>query len=92
MMAYPETPPANLSGDPNHDDFHPCYMRVGIDFDGVERRDVARYECKLGRIWLISDKKGLPLIGVVEPFWRWPESRQERRARERWDASHGMRA
>lgn len=87
-MTYPETPPARLCSDPNDRDFHPCYQRVGIRFAGEERRDVFRYDAEGGAIWLVTAKKGPPLLGAVEPFWRWHESRQERRARERHDAKH----
>lgn len=90
-MAYPDTPPPRVSSDPNHKDFHPSYLRIGIMFDGVERNDVARYDAAAVAIWLTTDKKGPPVMGRVEPFWRWTEGRQERRARERWDAAHGGR-
>ncbi|MCT2398510.1 DUF3297 family protein [Novosphingobium mangrovi (ex Huang et al. 2023)] len=88
-MGYPETPPERLSNDPTHPDYHPCLVRVGIRFDGSVRSDVCRYDIKRG---LIVIRSGKMHFGEVEPFWRWDESRQERRARERFDQTRGARA
>ncbi|MEO5586081.1 MAG: hypothetical protein ABIQ81_00140 [Novosphingobium sp.] len=90
MMGYPETPPARLSSDPAHPDFHPSYRRVGVRIDGVERTDVKRYDVAGGVF--VAGFVPQVVAGAIEPYWRWEESRQERRARERWDASHGARA
>lgn len=75
-------PPRRLSNRTNAPDYHPSYLRVGVLFDGQERRDVARYDADAGMIWTIG---GMALSGKVEPFWRFAESRQQRRARERWE-------
>ena len=90
MMAYPDTPPLRVSINSSHRDFHPSFSRIGIRFDGTERNDVARYDAKSGEIWLVN-KGGTPLVGRVEPFWRWAETRQQRRARIRWDEAHGVK-
>lgn len=81
-------PPTRLSHKISHPDYHPSFLRVGIRFNGKERSDVAWYDQKAGRIETISN--GM-LEGVVEPYWRSAESRQQRRARERWEAKHGRR-
>ena len=89
-MSYPETPPSRLSSDPNHADFHPSYRRVGVRIDGQELSCLIRYDVAAGRYWT-RDKPDVVCVGEIEPFWRWAESRQERRARERWDAKSGVR-
>lgn len=75
--------PVRLSLVSSHKDFRPDYMRVGVRFDGVERNDVQSYDAEAG--WLETIKRQV-LYGVVEPFWRYPETRQQRRARQRWEA------
>lgn len=84
-------PPLRLSNDPSHRDFHPSYGRVGVRIDGAERRDCIWYDAPAGRyLTLGTGRKGDHLLAhSIEPFWRWAESRQERRARERWEAKHG---
>lgn len=83
----PEAPPRRLSNDPNHADFHPSYMRVGVRIDGQERRDCVWFDADRGRyLTLDTGRKAIPLEAAqIEPYWRWSESRQERRARERWE-------
>lgn len=86
----PETPPSRLSSDPNHADFHPSYLRVGVRIDGEPRQDVIWYDAP-GRRFLTTatGRKATPLFALtITPFWRWTESRQERRARERWEGKH----
>lgn len=80
-------PPQRLSNDPNHPDFHPSYNRVGVRIDGAERRDCIWYNAPAGRyLTLGTGRNGARLEAQsIEPFWRWAESRQERRARERWE-------
>ena len=82
-------PPERLSLKESHADFHPCYPRVGVLLDGVERHDVEWYSIKLGRIRTI---RGVEHDGKVQVFWRYAETRQQRRARERWEAKRGTRA
>lgn len=91
-MSYPETPPRRLSSDANHPDFHPCYSRVGIMFNGAERNDVIRYDLDHGLIWLNRESGNKQMWGEIEPYWRFTESRQMRRAREQWDSKRGVRA
>lgn len=86
-MSYPETPPNSLSGKKLHR--HPSVGRIGIRLDGAERTDVVFYDMERG---VIETNAGETLFGKVEAFWRWPESRQERRRRERWDVEHGAPA
>lgn len=80
-------PPPRLSSKMGHRDFHPCYSRVGIRFDEQERSDVREYDITHEPHMLIT-VRGEVLYGVVEPYWRYAESRQQRRARERWEAKH----
>lgn len=79
-------PPQALSNHVNHRDFHPSYMRVGVRIDGVERKDLKWYDVRAG---LACTTDGVMLKSeTIEPFWRYPENRQQRRARERWEAKH----
>lgn len=86
-MAYPETPPARLASRHNHADYHPCYPRVGLRVNGEERSDVIEYDRASRRVRLRDDRLFLDV--EVEPYWRRPASRQERRLSERYDAKHG---
>ncbi len=82
-----DKPPDRLSNDPNHPHFHPSYVRVGIRIDGVERRDVRWYDAP-GKMYRVSgsfDKDPPREAETLEAYWRFPESRQQRRARERWE-------
>ncbi len=82
------TPPQRLSSDPNHDDFHPSYARVGVTVDGQERNDIAWYDVRGYYRTIHQGKKEQALLATtIEPFWRYPETRQQRRARERWEGS-----
>lgn len=76
-------PPRCLSLRMGHFNYRPDYARVGVRFNGEERKDVEFYDADAGRIKTIH---GQLLEGLVEPFWRYPENRQMRRARERWEA------
>lgn len=80
-------PPRRCCSDSRHEDFHPSYMRVGVLVDGVERSDVIWYDADRARYRTLgTGMKAVPLnAGEVVPFWRWAESRQQRRARERWE-------
>lgn len=87
---YPNTPPARVSSDPNHRDYHPSCSRIGVLVDGERRKDCCWYDAP-GGFWRSIDdgRHGTPRPGAVTVFWLWQESRQERRARERWDSKHG---
>lgn len=80
-------PPRRLSNDPNHADFHPGYLRVGVIVDGQERTDCCWYDADRGRYRTVDMGRHAPPLEAhtIKPFWRWAESRQERRARERWE-------
>lgn len=75
--------PTRLSIDPNSPDFHPSYVRVGVRVDGVERNDLQFYDVK--RLEYMTTAKTSHLAESIEPYWRFGESRQQRRARERWE-------
>ena len=86
-----DNPPVRLTNDPNHPDFHPSYPRVGVRIDGVERNDIKWYDSKQAMFRVTGMKMtDVPkLATVIEPYWRYPENRQQRRARERWEQTHG---
>ncbi|RDV06394.1 hypothetical protein DXH95_02925 [Sphingorhabdus pulchriflava] len=91
-------PPRRLSNKIGHRDFHPSYGRVGLRFDGQERTDVRYYNMDAGTPskhsngGMIETTSGEMLFGNVEPYWRYAESRQQRHARERWEAKHQPKA
>lgn len=78
-----DIPPGRLSIDPNSPDFHPSYVRVGVRVDGIERNDLQWYDVK--RLEYMTTDKTSHLATSIEPYWRFAESRQQRRARERWE-------
>jgi hypothetical protein len=78
-----DIPPSRLSIDPNSPDFHPSYTRVGVRVDGKERNDLQWYDVK--RLEYMTTDKTSHLATSIEPYWRFVESRQQRRARERWE-------
>lgn len=76
-------PPRALSNNLTHRHFHPSYMRVGLRIDGVERKDIRWYDADAGQAITTG---GVMIVSTdIEPFWRYAESRQMRRARERWE-------
>jgi hypothetical protein len=81
-------PPRKLTNVSSHSAFRPDYARVGVRIDGVERDDIIFYDADRLVYRTTSDH---PRLGEdrgaisIEPFWRYPESRQMRRARERWE-------
>ncbi len=75
-------PPEVLSLDPNSPVFHPCYVRVGLRIDGVERNDIAYYNVRNKSYKTARDTSHL--AETIEPYWRYQPSRQQRRAEERW--------
>ena len=78
--------PRRLSIDPNSPDFHPSYTRVGVRVDGVERNNLQWYD--VDRLEYMTTDKTSHLAESIEPYWRFEESRQQRRARERWEGKH----
>lgn len=83
--------PSRLTNKPNHEDFHPSFARVGVRIDGVERNDIMWYDAR-ANLYRTSDMgitETPKIAGEIEPYWRYPENRQQRRARERWETTHG---
>jgi hypothetical protein len=80
-------PPRKLSIDPNDKHFHPCYQRVGVRIDGKERNDIHFYNLD-DKSYMTVDKTS-HLATTIEPYWRFIETRQQRRARLRWEEKHG---
>lgn len=79
----PNGVPARLCVEKGHPDFDECYTRIGVKFNGIERKgDVYAYDVAGGFIRVhIRDNKGrwkqsrgrfvtVKLNGVVEPYWR----------------------
>jgi len=81
-LATSNDPPRQLSNEPTDPFFRPDYMRVGVKIDGVERKDVAWYNAD----HLVYKTVGGGSYGAdsIEPFWRYPSTRQERRLVERY--------
>jgi hypothetical protein len=82
-----DPPPTKLSIWPSHPDFHPSYARVGVILDGVERNDIQWYDL-IGQVVRIN-KTNEMIVGLLQVYWRYPESRQQRRAREVWERKKG---
>lgn len=81
------TLPRRLTNVVTHPDYHPSFMRVGVRVDGEERNDIYWYD--LDQMRYATNAKLTPAIaGLIDPYWRYPETRQQRRARERWERSH----
>lgn len=81
--------PQKLSIWTSHPDYHPSYPRIGVKFNGVERNDIQWYDLAKRSVRL--NKTNELLVGDIELFWRYPESRQQRRAREAWEKKKGGR-
>lgn len=76
----------------SHKDYRPDCLRIGVRIDGVERGDVTWYNAKLNRYRIQGDHNGREREAEgIEPYWRFEESRQMRRARERWEQQKGIR-
>jgi hypothetical protein len=86
-------PPRQLCSTGSHPDFNPCCARVGLLIDGRVRADVIRYDVDQLRFWTLgTGLKGEPLHAAeIVPFWKEHETRQQRRARERWESNHGKK-
>lgn len=85
----PGNPPRRLSNQIGHPDYRPDFMRVGLRIDGKERTDVNRYDCD-HLLYDTSCGRNFPAESI-EPYWRYQETRQLRRARERWEKQHGKK-
>lgn len=81
-----DTPPSKLSIDPNSPHFHPCYVRVGVRVDGEERNNIEYYDLEQ-KSYMTTDHTS-HLAESIEPYWRYPASRQQRRYEERWQEKH----
>lgn len=79
-------PPRKLTSDPNLPHYHPGCLRVGVRINGQERRDIIAYD--MDKREALTQRKQLLQLVEIETYWRWPEARQERRARERWEKKH----
>lgn len=82
----PAPPPDVLSIERNSPHFHPCYVRVGVRIDGVERTDIAYYN--VNDKSYKTERNTSHLAERIEPYWRYQPSRQQRRAEERWAGKH----
>lgn len=89
-QVYPAVPPVRVSSNPDHADFHPSYARIGVALDGVRRPDVSWYDVAAGLVR--AGRAGRQEKGQVVVWWLRPETRQQRRARERWERKVGYRA
>lgn len=83
-------PPDRLSIEVDSEDYHPSCCRVGVVIDGKERNDIAFYDIKTGAYK--TEHNTSHLAKSIKPYWRYDESRQQRRARERWEAKRRKRA
>ena len=79
--------PRKLSIWLSHPDYHPSYVRIGVRFNGEDRVDVQWYDLDKRQIRL--NKTNELLEGDIELYWRYPETRQVRRAREAWEKKRG---
>lgn len=83
-----DAPPTSLSIDPNHKCYHPSYARVGLEIDGVRRNDVREYNAITGEYFVQrSTLRHRARVGIIA-YWRYLESRQQRRKREAWERKH----
>jgi hypothetical protein len=84
-----DDPPRKLAIDANSPHYHPCYTRVGVRVDGVERNDIAFYDLDM-KSYMTTDKTS-HLAESIEPYWRFNPSRQHRRAEARWELKHAKK-
>jgi hypothetical protein len=90
-MTRPEQPPKRVSTNPNHKDFYPWFQQIGVKIDGEEVTNISFYDVDMNtatRYFPASKRREVLKMVEVEPFWREAENRQQRRARERWEAKH----
>lgn len=83
--------PLDLSSDIRSVFYHPSCLRVGVKIDGEIRNDITEYHARSGEYRTQGQGRAGPpkKAKTVEAYWRHEESRQQRRARERWEAKHG---
>lgn len=81
-----DAPPRELSIELHDPNYHPCYTRVGVRVDGIERNDIAYYN--LDNLSYKTNRDTSHLATSIEPYWRYPASRQQRRFEERWERKH----
>lgn len=78
-------PPRKLSSKIGHANYRPDAGRVGLKIDGIERNDIRFYDMDSN---VYETTAGDLKVGEIEPYWRYAESRQMRRARERWEGKN----
>lgn len=79
-------PPRRLSSTLGHVSYRPDALRVGVKIDGKEATTCTWYDMDLKAYRVQGDhEKHTRLAMTIEPYWRYPETRQLRRARERWE-------
>jgi hypothetical protein len=84
-------PPRRLCADRSSRHWHPSCGSVGVRINGVEVTDC--WEYNLDAVEAQRGQHGtMGPVEQLEVFVRSPESRQQRRARERWEAKRGTRA
>lgn len=81
--------PRQLSIWMSHPAYHPSYARIGLKLNGVKRNDIQWYDLDKNQV-RVKDTNQL-LEGQIELFWRYPETRQQRRARESWEKKRNVR-
>lgn len=82
----PNAPPRKLCIEMKDPAFNPCYTRVGVRIDGVERNDIAYYDMDM--LSYRTNKDTSHLAKAIEPYWRYEASRQQRRFEARWNEKH----
>jgi hypothetical protein len=77
-------PPRRLSCRIGHKDYHPSFARVGVLVNGIEVKNLEWYD-QDNRVIQTVTSKAVHQVESIEAFWRYTETRQQRRARERWE-------
>lgn len=81
-----DLPPRILSSDIREKGYHPSCLRVGVKVNGEVKNNVTAYDQDKGEV---TYQGSHVVAGVtIETYWRYPESRQQRRARQRWETEH----
>lgn len=80
--------PQRLASDVNSRHYRPDCLRIGVIVNGEERRDCKFYDVAMGIAHFVNGAADVA-GAFMQPFWRHPETRQQRRARERWEAKQG---
>jgi hypothetical protein len=80
-------PPRRLSSTLGHSEYRPDALRVGVRINGEEAKTCIWYDMDLKAYRVQGDMPThTRLATTIEPYWRYPETRQLRRARERWES------